>query len=96
MSHTIEVLERIIEARLRDGVEISKQQYGFMPRKETHDAMFVLKDVDGKVQGRLKRATLCICRPRESIRQGSAGRTVVLYEKIRNSGKVCATCIGYV
>ena len=24
------------------------------------------------------------------------GRAVVLYEKIRNSGKVCVTCTGYV
>ena len=34
--------------------------------------------------------------PRESLRQGSAGRAVVLYEKIRNCEKVCATCTGYV
>ena len=31
MSHTMKVWERIIETRLRDRVEISKQQYGFMP-----------------------------------------------------------------
>ena len=49
-----------------------------------------LKNVDGKVQGRSKRATLCICRHKESLRQGSAGRAVVLHEKIRNGGKVSA------
>ena len=43
MSHTMKVWERIIEARLRDRVEISKQQYGFMPGKGTTDAMFALK-----------------------------------------------------
>ena len=43
MSHTMKVWERIIEARLRDRVEISKQQYGFMPGKGTTDAMFVLR-----------------------------------------------------
>ena len=42
MSHTIKVWERIIEARLRDTVEISKQQYRFIPGKETTDAMFAL------------------------------------------------------
>ena len=31
MSHTMKVWERIIETRLRDRVEISKQQYGFRP-----------------------------------------------------------------
>ena len=39
---------------------------------------------------------MCIRGPRENLKQGSAGRAVVLYEKIRNSGKVCATCTGYV
>ena len=43
MSHTMKVWERIIEARLRDRVEISKQQYGFMPEKGTNDAMFSLR-----------------------------------------------------
>ena len=43
MSHTIKVWERIIEARLRDRVEISKQQYEFMLEKGTTDAMFVLR-----------------------------------------------------
>ena len=42
-SHTMKVWKRIIEARLRDRVEISKQQYGFMPGKGTTDAMFALK-----------------------------------------------------
>ena len=43
MSHTMKVWERIIEARLRDRVEISKPQYGFMPEKATINAMFVLR-----------------------------------------------------
>ena len=43
MSHTIKIWERIIEARLRDSVEISKQQNGSMPGKRTTDAMFALR-----------------------------------------------------
>ena len=43
MSHTMKIWDRIIEARLRDRVEISKQQYGFMPGKRTTDAMFALR-----------------------------------------------------
>ena len=42
ISHTIKVGERIIEASLRDRVEISKQEYGFMPGKGLTDAMFAL------------------------------------------------------
>ena len=43
MSHTMKVWERIIEARLKDRVEIRKQQYGFMPGKGTTNAMFALR-----------------------------------------------------
>ena len=39
----MKVWERIIKARLKDRVEISKQQYGFMPGKGTTDAMFALR-----------------------------------------------------
>ena len=34
MSHTMKVWERIIETRLRDRVEISKEQYGFIQERE--------------------------------------------------------------
>ena len=43
MSDTMKVWERIIKTRLRDRVDISKQQYGFMPGKGIIDAMFALR-----------------------------------------------------
>ena len=43
MSHAMKIWKKIIEARLRDKVEISKQQYGFMPGKETTNIMFGLR-----------------------------------------------------
>ncbi|KAK3508769.1 hypothetical protein QTP70_006027 [Hemibagrus guttatus] len=43
MSHTMKVWERVEEARLRKEVEICEQQYGFMPRKSTTDAIFALR-----------------------------------------------------
>ena len=36
-------MERIIEARLKDRVEISKQQYGFIPGKGITNALFALR-----------------------------------------------------
>ena len=39
----MKIWKRIIEARLRDSVEISKQQYGFIPGKGTTNAMFALR-----------------------------------------------------
>ena len=43
MSHTRKVWERIIEAKLKHRLDISKQQYGFMPRKKATDTMFTLR-----------------------------------------------------
>ncbi|MCJ8738184.1 hypothetical protein PDJAM_G00032500 [Pangasius djambal] len=43
MSHTMKLLEKVVEAKLRKVVEICEQQYGFMPRKNTTDAIFALR-----------------------------------------------------
>ncbi|KAK3525823.1 hypothetical protein QTP70_010325 [Hemibagrus guttatus] len=43
MSHTMKLWERVVEARLRKVVEICEQQYGFMPRKSTTDAIFAVR-----------------------------------------------------
>ena len=43
MSHTMKEWKRIIDGRLRDIVEISKQKYEFMPEKKITDAMFSLR-----------------------------------------------------
>ncbi|KAK2891510.1 hypothetical protein Q8A73_017175 [Channa argus] len=43
MSHTMKLWERVVEARLRAEVNICEQQYGFMPRKSTKDAVFALR-----------------------------------------------------
>ncbi|KAK3562738.1 hypothetical protein QTP86_006514 [Hemibagrus guttatus] len=43
MSHSMKLWERVVEARLRKVVEICEQQYGFMPRKSTTDAIFALR-----------------------------------------------------
>ncbi|KAK3542704.1 hypothetical protein QTP86_034787 [Hemibagrus guttatus] len=43
MSHTMKLWERVVEARLRKVVKICEQQYGFMPRNSTTDAIFALR-----------------------------------------------------
>ena len=43
ISHSMKLWERVIEARLREQVEICEQQYGFMPKKSTSDALFALR-----------------------------------------------------
>ena len=43
MSHTMKIWEKIVEARLRQEVEICEQLFGFMPRKSATDAIFALR-----------------------------------------------------
>ena len=43
MSHTMKLWERVVEARLRQEVEIGDQQFGFMPWRSTTDAIFGLR-----------------------------------------------------
>ena len=43
MSHPMKLWERIIEARIRKEVPIAEQEFGFMPRRSTTDAIFRLR-----------------------------------------------------
>ena len=45
----LKLWEKIVEARLRDEVQISEQQYGFMPGRSTSDAVFAIRTFAGKV-----------------------------------------------
>ncbi|KAK3508829.1 hypothetical protein QTP70_009603 [Hemibagrus guttatus] len=60
MSHTVKLWERVVEARLRKVVEICEQQYGFMPRKSTTDAIFALRILMEKYRDG-QRELHCVC-----------------------------------
>ena len=45
MSHTMKVWERVIDQRLRMEVEISPEQFGFMPNRRTTDSIFALRQI---------------------------------------------------
>ncbi|MCJ8733950.1 hypothetical protein PDJAM_G00229570 [Pangasius djambal] len=60
MSHKMKLWERVVEARLRKVVEICEQQYGFMPRKNTTDAIFALRILMEKYRDG-QRELHCVC-----------------------------------
>ena len=72
ISLTMKIWERIIEATLKNRVEINKQQCGFMPGKETTNAMFALRILMEKY----KEGQRELCGPRENLRQGSKRRVM--------------------
>ena len=68
MSRTMKIWKKIIKARLRDRVKISKQQYGFMPRKETTNAMFALRILMKKYRkGQRECHKLCSGIPKDQL-----------------------------
>ena len=60
MSHSMKLWERVIEARLRDIVPICAQQFWFMPRKSTTDAIFALRVLMEKYREEKKSCTVCL------------------------------------
>jgi len=48
MSHTMKIWERVIDTRLRNIVNISEQQFGFIPGRSTTDAVFALRQLGEK------------------------------------------------
>lgn len=45
MSHTLKILERMIDGRPREEVDIGKEQLGFMKGSGTSDGIFCLRQV---------------------------------------------------
>ena len=45
MSHTMKLLERIIDRQLTEEVAVSKEQIGFMPGRSTTDPLFSLRQL---------------------------------------------------
>ena len=48
LSHTLKLLERVVESRLRKMVNISERQYGFQPGKSTIQPLFCLRMLQEK------------------------------------------------
>jgi hypothetical protein len=45
MSHTMKLWERIIEHRLREVTNVTKNQFGFMPGRSTMEAIFLIRQL---------------------------------------------------
>ena len=48
VEHTIKILERVIERKVRNVVKIDSMQFGFMAGKNTTDAIFIVRQLQEK------------------------------------------------
>ena len=55
--HCLKVIERVLEQVLRDTVDVNKMQFGFVPGRETIDAILVVCQLKRNV---LPRTGICI------------------------------------
>lgn len=95
ISHTIKLWERVVEARLREEVTICEQQYGFMPRKSTRDALFALRMLMEKYREGQKELHYVFVDLEKAYNRVERG-VVVLYEEVRCVREVCEGAEGHV
>ena len=59
LEHGMKVVERLLERRLRNIVEIDKMQFGFMPGKGTIDAIYIVRRLQECYLGKKKKLFMC-------------------------------------
>lgn len=58
LEHAMKVIERVLEKRIREQVNIDDMQFGFMPGKGTTDAIFIVRQVQEKYRAKDKKLYL--------------------------------------
>ena len=59
LEHVFKILERVVEGRLRDLIDIHEQQFGFMKGKSTVDAIFIVRQVQEKYLEGNRKVYMC-------------------------------------
>ena len=55
LEHVFKMYEKVLDRRLREVIDIDKMQYGFMPKRGTVDAVFVLRRINEKFRAKDKK-----------------------------------------
>ena len=55
LGHTIKNVERVLERRIRESVNIDSMQFGFMPGRGTADALFAVRRMQKEYGNRKKK-----------------------------------------
>ena len=77
----MKVLERVVEKRVRDSINLDDMQLGFRPGRGTTDAIFIARQVQEKYLTKRKRTVNSICRSRKSLRSRTKRCSLVGFKK---------------
>ena len=61
LEHMLRVMERVLDQRLRELIEIDNMQFGFRKGRGTTDAIFIVNQLQEKYLENAERPVLCIC-----------------------------------
>ena len=59
LEHAMKIVERVLERRIQTLVNLNKMQFGFMPGKETVDAIFIVRRMQEEYQKKDKKLYTC-------------------------------------
>ena len=59
LEHTMKIVERVLEKRIRELVNIDSMQFGFMPGRGTTDALFVVRKIQEEYRDKKKKLYMC-------------------------------------
>ena len=59
LEHAMKIVERVLERRIRNLVNLDEMQFGFMPGKGTTDALFILRRMQEEYRNKGKNLYMC-------------------------------------
>ena len=59
LEHAMKIVERVLERRIRELVNIDSMQFSFMPGRGTTDALFVVRRMQEKYRDKKKKLFMC-------------------------------------
>ena len=59
LEHAMKIVERVLERRIRELVNIDSMQFGFMPARGTTDALFVVRRMQKEYRDEKKKLYMC-------------------------------------
>ena len=71
LEHAMKIVEEVPERRIRTLINSNEMQFGFMPRKRTVDAIFIVKRMQEEYQKKNKKLYMCFVDMKKALNRVS-------------------------